>query len=217
MNLLWSTVNVGIFSRDDESSYQWLSTRLSTNWYVRNVDSNILSNRSSAKFREDTRRCTFAILYHTKTRGRINITDVTDSLYDEELEHLSSEKGKDNVILVIDDLEGDGDNGHRTRILQNQPSIERLATEIFCFTAEEKRTLTRGGPAPEMVVKLRQIEKMIEERARRNIWRTIFRLSKVILILWVGDQILRGVMKKPGFWDICQKFLQKTNILSMKD
>ncbi|XP_069840827.1 uncharacterized protein [Dendropsophus ebraccatus] len=201
------TVSIGIFSRDDESSYQWLTTRLSTNYHVRNIYPVYISNRSLANIIEGINSCTFAILYHTKKRGRINITDVTDSLYDEELEHLSSTKGKENVIVLIDDLEGDG-SGHRTRILQHQPSIQRLASELFCFTVEEKRTLTTDCPAPEMVEKLRQIEKMIGGRAPRKTLRRVYIISCIVAIVlfWV---VRCQKEEKPGFWAVCQRILQK--------
>ncbi|XP_073416579.1 uncharacterized protein [Dendrobates tinctorius] len=165
MNFLLSRANVGIFSRDDKSSYQWLASHLSSHRCVQTVESVQVSNNGGARFTEGVRRCTFAILYHTKKRGRINITDVTDSLYDEELSQLSSTKGQGNVIVVVDDLEDDDNNGYKDRILLNQPSLQRLVTEVFCFTLEEKMTLTNKYPAPKMMAKLRQIEKMIEERA----------------------------------------------------
>lgn len=43
---------------------------------------------------DDLSQCTFGILYHTKNRGRVNITDVEEALYDEELETISAELGK---------------------------------------------------------------------------------------------------------------------------
>ncbi|KAG8548348.1 hypothetical protein GDO81_025684 [Engystomops pustulosus] len=83
-------------------------------------------------FYSEIRNCSFAILYHTKKHGRLNITDVTDSLYDEELRDLSEYLGKDKVIVVIDDLQKT-DSSEKTRILENQPSIGRLATDLFLF------------------------------------------------------------------------------------
>ncbi|XP_069591262.1 uncharacterized protein [Ranitomeya imitator] len=180
MSFLLSRANVGIFSRDDKGSYQWLASHLSSHRCVQTVESVQVSNNGRVRFMEGVRRCTFAILYHTKKRGRINITDVTDSLYDEELSQLSSTKGKENVIVVVDDLEDDGNNGHRDRILLNQPSLQRLTTEVFCFTLEEKMTLTNKYPAPKMMAKLRQIEKMIKERA----WRK--KKQKIIFALGIG-------------------------------
>ncbi|KAG9470398.1 hypothetical protein GDO78_017904 [Eleutherodactylus coqui] len=168
MSFLGRGVSVGIFSRDDESCYQWLAGYLSTIRHVQSIYSVYVSEKSLVSFREDARRCSFAILYHTKKRGRINITDVTDSLYDEELKYLSSTKGKENVMVVIDDLEDEGDNRHRIRILQNQPSLQRLTSEVICFTLEDKKILTRNYPAPETEAKLRRIEKMIEEQAWRR-------------------------------------------------
>ncbi|XP_073502173.1 uncharacterized protein [Phyllobates terribilis] len=197
MNFLLGTVNIGIFSRDDKSSYQWLTSHLSPHRCVQTVESVQVSNDSGVRLTEGVRRCTFAILYHTKKRGRINITDVTDSLYDEELYLLSSEKGKENVIVVVDDLEDDGNNGHKDRILRNQPSIQRLAIEVFCFTLEEKMTLTDKCPVPKIMAKLRQIEKMIEERAGRKNQPLKFSHTKAIFIFTAA---VLGVYAGAVYW-----------------
>ncbi|CAN2390386.1 hypothetical protein PRIEUP_LOCUS422, partial [Pristimantis euphronides] len=161
MKFLWTGVSVGIFSWDDESSYQWLAGYLSTIPHVQNIYPIYVASESPLSFKEATRRCTFAILYHTKNRGRINVTDVTDSLYDWELKYLSAVTGKENVIVLIDDLEDDGDSGQRTRILQSQPSLQQLAAAVICFTREDKMILTRNYPAPETEAKLRRIREMI--------------------------------------------------------
>ncbi|KAM3916915.1 uncharacterized protein RB166_016081 [Leptodactylus fuscus] len=184
----WSRVSVRIFSRDDESSYQWLTSYLSTIRYVLSIQSVYVTNNGMERFKKGTRKCTFAILYHTKRRGRVNITDVTDSLYDDELGYLSSVKGKENVIVVIDDLDDDGNNGngHRTRILKNQPSLQRLVREVFCFTLSEKHALVQNCPAPGTLAKLKKMEKMIEGQAWWKSWRQIFIVSVVAIILGGG-------------------------------
>ncbi|XP_075687602.1 uncharacterized protein LOC142656558 [Rhinoderma darwinii] len=210
MNSLLCRVSVGIFSRDDETSYQWLARYLSTDRNVRSIHSVQVTNKSPEDFREGTRRCTFAILYHTKKRGRINITDVTDSLYDEELEHLSSAKGRENVIVVIDDLEDDGDNGHRARILQNQPSLQRLTIEVLCFTLEEKRTLTGNCPSPEAEAKLRQIQKIIVKQAWRNIQHLIIRGAMIIILGTLSLWSVRRLIAQHGLLDSRQTIYQNT-------
>ncbi|MEE6519991.1 hypothetical protein FKM82_017765 [Ascaphus truei] len=95
------------------------------------------------QFGNEVSQCTFAILYHTKKRGEINITDVSDFLYDTELEYLSAELGKDNVIVVVDDLE-DSSSEEKRRILETQPRIGTLARELFLFSESEKASDCKG-------------------------------------------------------------------------
>lgn len=134
---------VGIFSREDESCYQWLSYRLVRYKNVKDVRSVTITN-SFQRFQEETSKCNFAILYHSKKRGRVNVTDVTDSLYDEELQYLSDEYGRENVLVVIDDLDSSSEEEKR-KILAHQPKIRDLAKELFIFSAEDKAALNDGG------------------------------------------------------------------------
>ncbi|XP_075441290.1 uncharacterized protein LOC142486593 isoform X2 [Ascaphus truei] len=131
---------VGIFSRSGQSDYEWLEPILRSEDFRDQVHVRpcYISNTGGRQFRQDIFQCTFAILYHTKKRGRINITDVTDSLYDDELEYLSAVLGKENVIVMIDDLE-DSSSEEKRRILQNQPKIERLAKELILLSQGEKK------------------------------------------------------------------------------
>ncbi|XP_075422674.1 uncharacterized protein LOC142463608 [Ascaphus truei] len=128
---------IGIFSRAGEEEYKWLI------FWLRSESSGIVvrpfyvSNTNWQRFREEVSQCTVAILYHSKKRGRVNLTDVTDSLYDEELEYLSAVRGKANVFVVIDDLD-DSDSEAKNRILTHQPKIRNLASDVFLFTREEK-------------------------------------------------------------------------------
>uniref|UniRef100_A0A803K0C1 Uncharacterized LOC100496189 n=1 Tax=Xenopus tropicalis TaxID=8364 RepID=A0A803K0C1_XENTR len=126
---------VGIVSRSAESDYKWLDQYLKDSFQIE-VRPMYISNSGKLKFWEDVSHCTFAILYHTKRRGRINITDVTDSLYDEEIKHLASALGKDNVIVVADDLDSSSIE-ERERILQSQPSIGLYAKDLILFTKKE--------------------------------------------------------------------------------
>lgn len=89
--------NIGIFSRSSESDFDWLKMELESGYFrdaVKDVRPYYISNRGFQQFVTDVSNCTFGILYHTKNRGRINITDVTDSLYDEELQYMSLMLGK---------------------------------------------------------------------------------------------------------------------------
>ncbi|MEE6519154.1 hypothetical protein FKM82_030682 [Ascaphus truei] len=130
---------IGIFSRAGEEEYKWLIS------WLRSVSSGIvvrpfyISNNNGQRFREEVSKCTVAILYHSKKRGRVNLTDVTDSLYDEELEYLSAVRGNANVFVVIDDLDDSGSES-KNRILTQQPKIRNLASDVFLFTREEKES-----------------------------------------------------------------------------
>ncbi|XP_053551181.1 uncharacterized protein LOC128642440 [Bombina bombina] len=124
---------VTVFSRSGKEEYKWLTEVLKCD-----AGSFYISNTNSEKFRAEVNKCKSAILYHSKNRGRVNITDVTDSLYDDELKYLSSKLGKDNVIVVVDDLDDSGPEA-KARILNNQQSINRFAKDLFLFTKEDKK------------------------------------------------------------------------------
>ncbi|XP_053328031.1 uncharacterized protein LOC128502294 [Spea bombifrons] len=131
---------VGIFSRSSEEDYAWLRSLLRSEEFrnhVQEVRPCYISNNGGPQFRDDVSRCTFAILYHTKNRGRINVTDVTSALYDKELKYLHDKLGKENVIVVIDDLDICSSN-EKKRILISQPSIEKLAKDLLLFGKEDK-------------------------------------------------------------------------------
>ncbi|OCT64706.1 hypothetical protein XELAEV_18045803mg [Xenopus laevis] len=82
------TLVVAVFSREDQSSYEWLRRVLQSFPTVRDVKSIVISNNNFVTFLEEVSQCDFAILYHSMRRGRINVSDVVDSLYDGELEVL---------------------------------------------------------------------------------------------------------------------------------
>ncbi|XP_069840795.1 uncharacterized protein [Dendropsophus ebraccatus] len=130
-------LKVGIFSRSAESDYEWLKRRLESE-FSHIVRPCYISNNGFQQFLEDMCWCDFGILYHTRNRGRINLTDVTDSLYDEELQYLSQKLDMNNVIVVIDDLTDSSDK-EKDRILGAQPKLQRLAQDVFLFSTEEKK------------------------------------------------------------------------------
>ncbi|XP_040211874.1 uncharacterized protein LOC120942951 isoform X2 [Rana temporaria] len=127
---------VGIFSRSSSEDYSWLVELLKSKKTIIEVRPCYISN-NGFQFMDDLSQCTFGILYHTKNRGRVNITNVTDSLYDEELENLNKILGKDNVIVVVDDLE-DSSEQEKSRILENQPRIEEWASDILLISQTQK-------------------------------------------------------------------------------
>ncbi|KAM5152271.1 uncharacterized protein ACMZJ9_010473 [Mantella aurantiaca] len=126
-------MTVGIFSRESPDCYRWLVDFLQSFLPPGDVESLYIGNTSRIRPQDYT----FSILYHSKTRGRINVTDVTDSLYDGELQALSRTLGKRNVIVVIDDLDNNSDE-EKTQLLMSQPSIGMKAQELFLFTPEAK-------------------------------------------------------------------------------
>ncbi|XP_073491568.1 uncharacterized protein [Aquarana catesbeiana] len=131
---------VGIFSREGEGSYHFLFEALGfQDLLVRKVRTTTITNDGWPRFKEEVSRCDFAILYHSKTRGRLNITDVTDSIYDKELKHLSQKLGKGNVLVVADDLDSITQED-KERILNSQPLIPGKARDLILFSKEKEKT-----------------------------------------------------------------------------
>ncbi|KAM4026001.1 uncharacterized protein ACNLHF_026402 [Anomaloglossus baeobatrachus] len=132
---------VGIFSRSTDRDYRWLVETLRSEDFsslVANVKSCFIHNKQPfQKFLDDINQCTFGILYHSKNRGRVNVTDVTDSLYDQELETLCMILGKKNVVVIIDDLEDSSDYRKRY-VLQEQPRIVKQAADLLLVSDDDK-------------------------------------------------------------------------------
>ncbi|MEE6527766.1 hypothetical protein FKM82_029372, partial [Ascaphus truei] len=81
--------------------------------------------------------------------------------------------GKDNVIVVVDDLE-DSSSEEKRRILQNQPSIGRLAQDLILFTKEEtdpayKKPITAQDPEDErsLTGKLEKMTELLKDGKQR--------------------------------------------------
>ncbi|XP_031749397.1 uncharacterized protein LOC116407692 [Xenopus tropicalis] len=129
---------VRVFSRCAKSNYNWLVALLRSkdfgNLEVHAVE---ISNNYS-QFLSDINNCTFAILYHSLNHGRVNVTDVPDSLYDKHLETLSQRLGKENIIVVLDDLK-QSSSVEKKKILHQQPSIGRYSQELLLFSETEKK------------------------------------------------------------------------------
>ncbi|KAM4025990.1 uncharacterized protein ACNLHF_026395 isoform 1-T2 [Anomaloglossus baeobatrachus] len=145
--------SVGIFSSSADRDYAWLKGLLSTDDFrdhVLSVRPCFISNNGYQQMSEDLSHCTFGILYHTKKKGRVNVTDVTDSLYDEELQQLSMTLGKKNTIVVIDDLEDSG-NEKRNQILFTQPAIANYASDLILISYEDK-TANMGQSAKSKIL-----------------------------------------------------------------
>ncbi|XP_077129835.1 uncharacterized protein LOC143785058 [Ranitomeya variabilis] len=153
--------HVAICSRDNEANFQWLKDLMRRSKKVKSADTVTVTNDSS-RFSQEMSQFTFAVLYHTRKRGRINVTDVTDSLYDEELRFLHDELGKDNVIVVIDDLEDSTEN-EKDRIIRSQSSIKEYSGGLFLFSEDDKNNLRDEKSAPpELQRRLNSLYKTIK-------------------------------------------------------
>ncbi|XP_068120811.1 uncharacterized protein [Hyperolius riggenbachi] len=130
---------VGIFSRSGEQDYSWLIRVLKEDFQdcVVDVRNFYITNNGYQQLRDDISQCTFGIIYHTRNRGRVNITDVKESLYDEELQSLCEELGRKNVLVLIDDLDDSSDE-EKHSILQSQPSIKRWSSDALLLSMPEK-------------------------------------------------------------------------------
>lgn len=131
---------VGIFSRAAESDYSWLKNLLVKNG--KNVESFYIG-KSDEKFKKDIDKCRFGILYHSITSGRLNITNVTDSMYDNHLKLMSNLLEKENVMVVLDDLESSNDM-ERRNILIHQPTIKECAGHLILVNLKEKDTILKS-------------------------------------------------------------------------
>ncbi|XP_077350322.1 uncharacterized protein LOC144000388 isoform X1 [Lithobates pipiens] len=149
--------SVGIFSRDHRDCYDWLIAFLLDSSLAKDVRPVFIP----CDYIRNARHCSFAVLYHTKNRGRVNVTDVGDSLYDEELEALSRLLGRENVIVVIDDFENTSDE-EKDRILETQPSIGQYARDFFLFSS----TLDKRN-SPNSQKNLKEIKHIIKAHNRR--------------------------------------------------
>ncbi|XP_077129798.1 uncharacterized protein LOC143785030 isoform X3 [Ranitomeya variabilis] len=140
---------VGIFSRDGEANSKWLINLLYTMFQslVGKVKPIYISN-SGGNFISGLSQSSFAILYHTKKRGRLNIANVTGSLYDEELKDLRDHFGRSNVVVLVDDVEDSGDSNRR-RILEEQ-QLDSYATELILISEQEKESASLTGPNPSL-------------------------------------------------------------------
>ncbi|XP_073502148.1 uncharacterized protein [Phyllobates terribilis] len=187
-------VVIGIFSREDPTSYEWLIHEVMSASWVQHVRPVIITN-TWCHFDERVSECSFAILYHSKRRGRLNVTDVTDCLYDAELEHLSRVLGKKKVIVVMDHLE-DRSEEMKTQILENQPRIGRLASELLLVNGERTKRQ-----------EIKNLRSLIKNPTRRNrisklfILLILFFFVLVIIILIVKLAMLPGAEIVTSSWE----------------
>ncbi|XP_053551025.1 uncharacterized protein LOC128642320 isoform X2 [Bombina bombina] len=170
---------IAIVSRDGRVCCDWLMDALAPV----TTEYSYIPSGGSTNLRDAVGSCSLVILYHTKTRGRINVTDVTDSLYDKELKELSDVLGKTRVIVVIDDLE-DSSYSEKIRILNNQPSIGRLAKELFLFSTQEKKAYTKNTRETESAASAHKKITSIKNSV------TVLPLKRICLIITVTAVII---------------------------
>lgn len=157
---------VGMFSREDRRTYEWLLRIVTFIMWVKEVKPILITNTQS-DFTEQVPKCSFGIIYHSKTRGRLNITDVTDSLYDEELQHLFRAYGRNNVIVVVGDVE-DSSNERKAFILREQPKLGEYASDVFLFNEFKDDKAPFEGP------KIEDLKNTIKKRAFIELFKRFF-------------------------------------------
>lgn len=142
-------LTVGIFSREGQDNYKWLIHVLQQVMFLALIQYTfpVYISNNSRSITDALAQCQFAILYHTRKRGRLNITDVTDSLYDDELKDLASQLGNRNVVVVVDDLD-DSSEGFKKRILIEQPLIKACARDLILISEMEKEAANLTGSDP---------------------------------------------------------------------
>ncbi|XP_073490691.1 uncharacterized protein [Aquarana catesbeiana] len=119
---------VGIFSRSEIIDYSWIRDLLQSDHFRSHVsDVRHYDIRDSGK-------SSFGILYFTKKKEQINEKYVTDV---QQIQRHRSHLGKDNVIIVMDDVEDSSDQ-KKIRILESHPDIKDLYHNLFLFSPQEK-------------------------------------------------------------------------------
>ncbi|XP_040211811.1 uncharacterized protein LOC120942921 isoform X2 [Rana temporaria] len=198
---------VGIFTREHPDLYQWLVRFLLIISVVKDVRQVLITN-NFFEFQQEVFKCSFAVLYHSKKRGRLNVTDVNDSLYNAELQHLSETFGKKRVLVVIDDLEDSSDHV-KMEILISQQSIQNLAEDLFLFSTSEKALLgdmMTGGYQRESDLKnkLDRMKSIVEGRkaeSRLGRWTCLLIIAfaiALLLLVIVLPIVLRPEKKDPS-------------------
>ncbi|XP_056391964.1 uncharacterized protein LOC130284976 isoform X2 [Hyla sarda] len=176
---------VAIFSRDGDTNYRFLSDFLKAEGLE--VRSCIITNNGQKRFREEASTCHFAILYHTKNRGRLNITDVTDSLYDEEITELNTTLGKKNVVVVVDDLDCSSSE-KKMEILAGQPSILNMAAQLFLVSKADK--ISEALLNEKLQQLLPHIMKKVSETSEKNVSKS----EPNTIIIW-SRKIIHGTLE----------------------
>ncbi|XP_073491200.1 interferon-induced very large GTPase 1-like [Aquarana catesbeiana] len=128
---------IGVFSCSENSKFSWLKILLSSKEFGNHqVIFHQISPGNMKGFHSMVSHCKFGILYHCMDQGYKPLTDMENSLYDEELKYLSTTLGKSRVIVVMDKL-GNSDEEAKCWTLENQPSLGMLARDVLLFSKQE--------------------------------------------------------------------------------
>ncbi|XP_069840819.1 uncharacterized protein [Dendropsophus ebraccatus] len=184
-------LDVTVTSRAAECNALWMINHLRSQTYrdlLGRVTYLPITNSNQAEWRSEMEKHSFSILYHTKNQGRINLTDVTDSLYDLELRELSETLGRDNVMVVVDDLVK-SDEETRQRILEGQPSISRWASQLLLFSVDEKNPI----PAHKQQVLLQTFQRAHkkQEQEQHKIWKIVVLAAVGCVTLLLARKLYR--------------------------
>eukprot|EP00062_Callorhinchus_milii_P023787 gi/632982994/ref/XP_007908428.1/ PREDICTED: uncharacterized protein LOC103189735 [Callorhinchus milii] len=79
---------------------------------------------------------TLYVFHHSVLQGRMNLTDVYDSLYDNVLKSTSNKAGKESIIFIVDDVQ-DGKTA-QDNIKAEQPTLSQCCKSIFVFQKTEE-------------------------------------------------------------------------------
>uniref|UniRef100_A0A4W3HUH2 Uncharacterized LOC103189741 n=2 Tax=Callorhinchus milii TaxID=7868 RepID=A0A4W3HUH2_CALMI len=79
---------------------------------------------------------TLYVFHHSVLQGRMNLTDVYDSLYDNVLKSTSNKAGKESIIFIVDDVQ-DGKTS-QNNIKVEQPTLSQCCESVFVFQKTEK-------------------------------------------------------------------------------
>ncbi|XP_056391126.1 uncharacterized protein LOC130284627 isoform X2 [Hyla sarda] len=174
-------LDVAVTSRAAESNALWMINHLRSQMYrdlLGRVTYLPIANSNQSEWRSEIQKHSFSILYHTRNHGRINLTDVTDSLYDLELQELSETLGRDNVMVVVDDLVK-SDEEERQRILEHQPSLSRWASQLVLFSVSEKNPV----PAHKQQVLLQTFRRAHKkDQQQHNIWKVALAVAGCVAV-----------------------------------
>eukprot|EP00062_Callorhinchus_milii_P018557 gi/632972163/ref/XP_007902525.1/ PREDICTED: uncharacterized protein LOC103185696 [Callorhinchus milii] len=86
------------------------------------------------------------VLYHTQQMGRLNLCDGRDSVYTQYLRAMFLTLGRENIVVVVDDVDGDPDV-KRTQLCEKQLTL-RECGKLFVFS---KENLADHGISQEIV------------------------------------------------------------------
>ncbi|CAI9623938.1 unnamed protein product, partial [Staurois parvus] len=124
--------SLGIVSRSTNSDFSWITELLhSDNFKDLGLDVKPFTIDNGLFY---SGLYFFAFLYFIKKRGQIDEADAEDM---QMIQKYKSHFGKDNMIIVIDNVEDSSDQ-QKKQILKSYPDIEDLYHNIFLFSHQEK-------------------------------------------------------------------------------